>query len=111
MRTRKHVIDWRSTGRKRGRKVLFEELLPFQCNWCERTVISPPPDAPDYFEDIWPEEKRTLEYSLQVNHINKDYTDNDPANLQWMCALCHKVADSFTGAGEIDYSEYGYSDI
>lgn len=107
-RQRKVVVDWRSTGRKRLRRALFDDQVPFLCNLCGRTVISPPPDAPKDFEDLWPEEKRVLEYSLQANHINKDITDCDPANGEWLCSLCHKFKDSQTGVGEIDSSEYGY---
>jgi len=110
-RKRKLVVDWRSTGRKRLRKALFEEEVPYKCNQCGRTSVKPPPDAPPYFEDIWPEEKRVLAYSLQANHINKDITDNDPANGEWLCALCHKALDSMSAVGEIDSSEYGYGEI
>jgi len=83
----------------------------FQCELCKRTSDKPPPDAPENFDDLWPEENRVLPYSLQVNHKNKDFTDNDPSNLQWLCALCHKVIDGMTEAGEVDYSEYGSSGI
>jgi len=109
VKQRKRIIDMRSTGRKRGRATLFREWVPFVCNgWCERTSVKPPPDAPEWFEELWTEEKRELNYSLQVNHINKDISDNDPANLEWLCADCHKLKDSQTGVGEIDRSEYGY---
>jgi hypothetical protein len=107
-RQRKNVIDWRSTGRKRLRRALFDEEVPYECDVCGRSSIERPPDAPENFDDFWPDGKRVLEYSLQANHINKDVTDCDPANGQWLCALCHKYLDSQTGVGEIDSSEYGY---
>lgn len=97
------VQDWRSTGRKRGRRTLFEERRSFSCVGhhgihCGKTTSSPPPDAPSWFEEIWPEENRVLS-QLQVDHENKDYTDNDPSNLEWRCASCHKLADSETEKG------------
>jgi len=46
---------------------------------------------------------------LQVNHINKDVLDNDPVNLEWLCAGCHKNKDKQTEKGEsIVGDEYGY---
>jgi hypothetical protein len=101
----------RSTGRKRGRKTLFLERISFECDFCGRTSKKPPPDAPEWFDEIWPEERRVLDYSLQVNHISKDISDNDPANLEWLCADCHKWKDSQTAKGEVDRSEYGYLEI
>ena len=102
------VKDWRSTGRKRGRRILYETRRPFACvGWtneygvempCGKTTIDPPPDAPSWFEEIWPEEDRVLS-QLQVDHENKDYTDNDPANLDWRCASCHRNADNLTEKG------------
>ena len=99
-----NVKDWRSTGRKRGRKILYETRRAFQCvgwgeYWCGKTTEFPPPDAPAWFEDIWPEDDRVLT-QLQVDHESKDYTDNDPANLNWRCPSCHRFADNTTGKGE-----------
>lgn len=103
-----NVVDWRSTGRKRGRRTLFETRREFKCvGWengngthfpCSKTTKEPPPDAPSWFDDIWPEDERVLS-QLQVDHENKDYTDNDPANLNWRCASCHRNADNVTERG------------
>lgn len=47
--------------------------------------------------------------ALQVQHANKNVMDNDPANLEWLCASCHKVEDSQTGVGEsLKGDEHGY---
>jgi len=108
---RRVIKDWRSTGRKRARKVLFDEERPFMCEICSRTVIEPPPDAPEYFEELWPSAKRLLPYTLQANHKNKDITDCDESNLQWLCSLCHKLLDRLTAKGEIDESEWGYPEV
>jgi hypothetical protein len=104
-----NVKDWRSTGRKRGRKILYESYRTFVCvGWtdsdnvyhaCGKTTAQPPPDAPSWFEEIWPEDNRVLQASLQVDHENKDYTDNDPANLEWRCNSCHRFADNLTEKG------------
>lgn len=111
------VQDWRSTGRKRGRRILYETRREFKCIGvpelgveCGKTVVEPPPDAPSWFEDIWPEEMRVLTSTLQVDHLSKDYTDNDPANLEWACASCHRLSDNLTEPGvskeRTDYSGY-----
>ena len=99
------VKDWRSTGRKRGRRALFAAHRLFVCVGvrelnisCGRTTKFPPPDAPEWFEELWPEEKRELT-QLQVDHENKDWTDNDPANLEWRCPSCHRLADNQTAKG------------
>lgn len=102
--------DVRSTGRKRGRAVLFRSLRPYRCDICKRTSTKPPPEIRrrEFLEFNWPEENRVLNYSLQVNHINKILIDNDPANLQWLCARCHKLLDGLTEAGEsIKGDEHG----
>lgn len=101
-----HVQDERSTGRKRGRKALFESGREFKCVGvpeknivCGKTTAKPPPDAPRNFEDMWPEELRVLS-QLQVDHENKEWMDNDPANLEWRCASCHRIHDNMSGVGE-----------
>jgi hypothetical protein len=37
---------------------------------------------------------------LEANHINKNIMDNDPANLQWLCSSCHKLADNKVTKGK-----------
>ena len=102
------ILDWRSTGRRRARKELFDNYIPFRCVGCGKTSKVPPKDAPKHFDDIWPNENRILEYSLQANHKTKNYQDNDVSLLEWVCQPCHKERDNVTGKGEstIDKVEY-----
>jgi len=94
------VKDWRSTGRRKARKELYANYVPFKCVDCGKTSKFPPKDAPRHFEEIWPEEYRVLEYSLQADHETKDVTNNDIMELAWRCAGCHKLHDNKTGIGE-----------
>lgn len=50
--------------------------------------------------------------ALQANHINKNIYDNDPSNLEWLCASCHKERDQQTekGVSVID-NEFGYGGL
>jgi hypothetical protein len=58
----------------------------------------PPKDAPNHFQEIWPEEMREVS-TLQVDHEDKDYTNNELTNLNWRCASCHKIHDLMTEKG------------
>ena len=47
--------------------------------------------------------------TLQVQHINKNIMDNDPANLEWLCASCHKEVDQQTAKGVSTINDkFGY---
>lgn len=94
------IKDWRSTGRRRARRELFRNYVEYKCNVCSRTSLSPPKDAPKWFDELWPEERRELNYPLQANHMTKDYTQNDIDVIEWLCEPCHKVKDSQTDKGE-----------
>lgn len=97
----KRVVDWRSTGRRRARRSLFKARVDFKCVECDKTVTGPPKDAPAWFEDIWPDEKRVLKpHELQADHESKDLTNNDEEDLNWRCPSCHKLSDMQTGKGE-----------
>lgn len=105
----KTPLDARSTGRKRGRAILFRQGVPYCCVDCGRTSKRLPPDAPANI--MWPESNRVLDASLQVNHINKNILDNDPANLEWLCPSCHKKKDKQTDVGVSTIEdEYGYGE-
>lgn len=104
------VKDPRSTGRKRGRRVLEREGLPYWCGatrdggvrdgYCGRSPVDP--DAPGgHYPGM---------SQLQVNHLNKNVMDNDPVNLVWACPSCHKKQDSRTEKGvSTKGDEHGYA--
>ena len=94
------IQDIRSTGRRRARRSLFNSRVDFCCVDCKRTSKEPPKDAPKWFEEIWPEENRVLDYSLQADHLTKDLYENFEEDLVWRCARCHKESDSQTAKGE-----------
>lgn len=100
MKNEDSIQDWRSTGRRRARKVLFNSFVSFECVDCGRTSKNPPKDAPSHFEEIWPSELRVLDYSLQADHLTKDLTNNSEEVLAWRCNPCHKASDSKTEKGE-----------
>lgn len=115
MKNDDNIKDWRSTGRRKLRRALFNAYIPFECVGynkggktipCGKTTIEPPKDAPPWFEEIWPEENRVLS-QLQADHESKDLTANDEAYGNWRCPSCHKLQDAQTESGTatvtIDY--------
>lgn len=102
------IQDWRSTGRRRARRTLFESRQDYACIGCGHTVSTPPVDAPKWFEDIWPEENRDRT-QLQADHKSKDLTNNDIDELCWRCPSCHKLADNTTARGvATETADHGY---
>src|SRR5262245_28963620 len=93
------IKDWRSTGRRKARRALYQAWVPYCCVDCKRTSMEPPKDAPAWFEEIWPEENRVLDYQVQADHESKDYTNNEVEFLNWRCASCHRMADNKTAKG------------
>ena len=94
------IIDWRSTGRRKARRTLYNQNMEFKCQDCNKTTKEPPKDAPKHFEDLWPLEKRVLNSrSLQADHVDKDVTNNAIENVTWRCASCHKLADMQSDVG------------
>jgi len=104
------VQDWRSTGRRRARGILFDSRVDYACVGfndptthllvpCERTSMAPPKDAPRWFQDIWPEQNRCISSQLQADHLDKDVTHNTIENLVWRCPSCHKIQDQQTEKG------------
>ena len=111
MKNEEGIIDWRSTGRRKARRSLFNAQVPYKCVDCHKTSLVPPKDAPPWFEDLWPEENRVLSYPLQADHESKDLTNNDPQFLNWRCAPCHKKRDSQTDKGESTVIEDYWSGV
>ncbi len=81
------LTDLRSQGRKRLRAALMEQVengsIKFKCAECGWIPVG--------------ELSRTN--NLDANHINKDLTDCDPVNGEWLCRPCHKKKDSQTEKG------------
>lgn len=107
----KEPLDPRSTWRKRLRRVLLTTGRPYLCEVCGRTskhdgdkvdgVVVYVPDEARFYIGIG---------ALQANHRNKELSDIDPANGEWLCASCHKTVDQQTDKGVSLYGdEYGYS--
>lgn len=110
-------LDPRSTQRKRARKILFREEIPYICGaphyregayFCKHSPTKLPENAPQTLE-LAPVGMRIDGLALQANHISKDIMDNDLVNLEWLCASCHKLEDSKTGKGVSQKSDpHGY---
>jgi len=98
------IKDWRSTGRRKARRALFDARVPYACADCGVTSKEPPKELTDkqklFFDEIWPEENRILDYPLQADHESKDYQNNELEYINWRCSPCHRKADSKTGKGE-----------
>lgn len=116
----REVKDARSTGRKRGRRTLEKQERPY---WCRSTLeggfktetirgqvagCGRSPTDPNAPGGHYPGMSQ-----LQVNHINKNILDNDPANLEWVCPACHKLIDSQTEKGVSTKAgdEWGYDNV
>jgi hypothetical protein len=106
----KDPVDPRSTWRKRARAVLKREGFPYFCGATRDHDISEwgCGRSPSY--DDAPGGTYPGMGELQANHKNKILSDIDPANLEWLCASCHKEKDSLTEKG-VSYKgdEWGYS--
>lgn len=99
------IKDWRSTGRRRGRNILYRAYVSYECIECGVTSNEPPKDAPSWFADIWPVEEKarqgqTIDSQLQVDHETKDLQDEFEDNLNWRCPTHHKLHDLLSERGE-----------
>lgn len=95
------IKDLRSTGRKRARALLIklvqEGEREYKCIDCGH-VPSTPMDVKTRSGDF-----------LDADHENKNWADNDPANVNWRCRPCHYKKDRATekGVSSIE-NEFGY---
>ena len=103
MKDDEDILDARSTGRKRLRKVLLNLVkageLEYCCNNCGY-VPSIPWNVPSRSGDI-----------LDANHKNKNWLDCDPVNGEFLCRPCHYEKDRATekGVAKEEYNDpYGY---
>lgn len=94
------IRDARSTGRKRGRAVLIRLCESGDRTYsCEECGLVP--------DKSYTESSRSG--GLDCNHKNKNWLDNDPANLEWLCRTCHYRKDRMTEKGVSSLEdEFGY---
>jgi hypothetical protein len=101
MRDDERIKDPRSTGRKRARallvKLVKEGEREYSCEDCGH-IPTIPVEQSSRGGDI-----------LDANHKNKNWLDNDPSNLEFLCRPCHYRKDRATekGVSSIE-DEYGY---
>lgn len=103
------ILDWRSTGRRKARRALYYAYTPYACVGyllpdgsrfnCGKTTKEPPKDAPKWFDEIWPEENRVLDYPLEADHESKDFKNNEIEYLNFKCKSCHRLDDNKTDKG------------
>lgn len=105
-RKKGNFIDPRSTGRKQARRVMLSLVeqgeVEFSCSceedhdWHEgRCGWEPDPSLPVGRSN-----------NLDVNHKNKNWLDNDPVNLEFLCRRCHREIDRRTEKGVSDQKHY-----
>lgn len=97
------IKDWRSTGRKRARRILLALVeageREYVCEECRHVPSIP-----------YTETSRSGDF-LDANHKNKDWKDNDPANLEFLCRDCHYKKDRSTAKGvSVVEDTMGYGD-
>jgi hypothetical protein len=95
------IKDARSTGRKRARRLLLALVSAgereYACESCRHV-----PNIP------YTETSRSGDI-LDANHKNKNWLDNDPSNLEFLCRPCHYAKDRSTAKGESGLGdEFGY---
>jgi len=103
------ILDWRSTGRRKARRALYNAYIPYKCVGyllpdgsrfnCGKTTIEPPKDAPHHFDEIWPEKNRVLTVQLEADHETKDFKNNELDYVNWKCKSCHRFDDNRTEKG------------
>jgi DNA-directed RNA polymerase subunit RPC12/RpoP len=95
------IRDKRSTGRKRGRAVLIKLTIAGERDYiCANCGAIPNKGF----------EESSRSGGLDCQHINKNIMDCDPANLKWLCRICHYAEDRATdkGISTLGDDEFGY---
>ncbi len=101
MKDDERIRDRRSTGRKRGRAVLIKLVESGERKYCCAECGHVPSTS-------YKESSRKGDI-LDCNHKNKNWLDNDPSNLEWLCRSCHYEKDRATAKGvSATEDEYGY---
>lgn len=97
----KEPKDARSTYRRRARAILLKLVEKGEREYCCATcgyIPSIPWNQPSRSGDI-----------LDANHRNKILADLDPANLEFLCRVCHLKHDRATEKGVSPIEDtYGY---
>jgi len=78
-----HLVKTDNTRRKDAkilRRCLIESGREYKCEKCNN-------------KGQWKRKKLTL----QVDHINRDKSDNRPDNLRFLCPNCHTQTDGYAG--------------
>lgn len=96
--TKRIPKDLRSTGRRRARKALFDSGITFECAHCGAVPQVMPKDFPRKNPPPLGRSSKTCT-RLEAQHKNKDMSDNDVGNLEFLCPSCHKNADKVTAKG------------
>ncbi len=96
------IRDPRSTGRKRARRVLIKLVESGERDYCCAVC--------GHIPTISYKESSRKGDILDANHINKNWLDNDSANLEWLCRPCHYEKDRSTGKGVSSVEdEFGFN--
>ncbi|MDZ5623407.1 HNH endonuclease signature motif containing protein [Nocardioides sp. HM23] len=89
------ILVRREPGRQREKphmlkRALIESGVPYQCVMCGNT-------------GTW----RGLPLTLEVDHIDGDFYNNEAANLRFLCPNCHRLTPNFAGRGKGRFSHEG----
>lgn len=96
------VKDVRSTGRKRARRALEQSGRPYACECegeCGSDACGVHTASDNRVQCGYTPENQSRSDTLDANHKNKNWLDNDPANLEWLCRPCHRALDRRTEKG------------
>lgn len=79
------ILILRTNGKRQDaiklRRSLIEYGIPYECNSCH---MSP----------LW----NGKELRFQVDHMNRNWLDDRPINLQFLCPNCHSQTEGYNGS-------------